>query len=382
VRIKLAWLFIGFFAALLSLQSVSAQDLFYTGEIIVESMVINVDIGDVALLHAEYQLINAGESREEVLLGFVEPGTLITVDGKDLEGRIVFDPGEIKTINLSCNLAIIGETTKSLLFDPNMLFDDKPSAMPIGSIQIDVLLPEGVNQLAWASQMPREENFESGKKSYSWFGVDQYATQLALKWSTLDVNLSIEKSINPDTVNDYGQRIEVKIKLLNNGTSSLEKIQLVDQYSLSNFEGIEPENEFSKENNVLFWVTAIDSLDPGEEKTITYILKHIGYIPPDHVLEIKPCSVYIDGNLVGVSNTARLKQGGESGLPETDPEGLQVIEESKGFCFPSIPVIGGILIGLIAIAVVTIILVKKKRSKKKTDQQAIIRKGEINGEDN
>jgi hypothetical protein len=53
----------------LAAHSVAAQDLFYTGEIIIADIEVILDIGSEAVVTAEYVLTNRGDVEESVTLG-------------------------------------------------------------------------------------------------------------------------------------------------------------------------------------------------------------------------------------------------------------------------------------------------------------------------
>ncbi len=359
-------LIISLIGILCCFQAALAADLFYSGDVVIESVGINIDIDDEdATLTAVYLLRNQGSIEEQVDLQWADPSASLTLDGETLVNPVTFNPGERRAINVAFNLKNAGETTKTLSIDPAMLFDGKPHAEPAGTVLIEALLPEGVNALAWASQEPDEESMDGGRALYTWKAAGLYPTSLTLKWSTLGIDLSIEKSANPKEITEQDQIITIQLTLNNNGDTALENIYLVDQYVLSDFEMVEPLVESGTRENILYWEKHISSLGPGEKTTASYSVKYIATIPQIYEFDLNPTVVTVDGHLVSVSNKVRIKQSVELPLltpeatpaePATTPEPAE--DETEGF--PWVLVIGIIVAALIIIAVVSYVLLKRK----------------------
>jgi len=192
-----------------------AGDLFYSGDIIIDSIIISMEADEEATINAEYILTNRSEHSEKVDLRFAQSLLPLQVNGEELCDPVVFKPHEQKSINLTRNINITGETTKTLSLDPTMLFNGKPNSEPTGALLITILLPQGISSLAWTNQEPNEEGFEDGRKFYSWDNADIYPTMLCLKWSTLQVELSVEKSVTPREITTPNQIINIEINLHN-----------------------------------------------------------------------------------------------------------------------------------------------------------------------
>jgi hypothetical protein len=339
-----------------------ASDLFYVGDIAIESIGIRVEAGDEATVNAVYLLTNRGDREEEVNLQFAQSPVPLRADGEKLDNPIVFKPGERKSINLTCKLDITGETTKVLSLDSTLLFNGKPNSEPTKVILIKVLLPDGVSGLAWANQEPDEEGFEGGRKFYSWSSFDIYPTTLCLKWSTLKVELGVEKRASPHEITAPDQIINLEITVQNKGDTTANDIALSDQYVASDFEAVEPLEEFGRRETMLFWVKKIDSLEPGETKALAYSVKYIGFSPRSHDFDLKPCVVTVDGHLVSVSNKVRMSQSAEAMPPPAAPEAPPE-PEAAPVHYPSLPLIGGIILILAIIIVLAVLLKRGKKEK-------------------
>ncbi|UCG83586.1 MAG: hypothetical protein JSW38_01850 [Dehalococcoidia bacterium] len=312
-------------------QAISADDLFYSGDVVTESLGINIDIDDEeATVTAVYLLNNLGSETEEINLQCDYSTALFQIDGETLENPVVFNPGDRKSVTATFKLDITGETTRTLYLVPDLLFDGSPNSEPAAVIMIKALLPEGVNGLAWASHEPDEESLESGRKRYSWTYFDVYPTPLTLKWSTLGVDLSLEKSASPVEVTQPDQVISIEITLKNNGDMELVDIQLVDQYSASHFAEIEPSTESGTRENILFWQKTIDSLSPGETMSLHYSVTYIAPITQDYELDLKPTVVTVGGNLVLVSNKVRMEISTEPHASTPEPQATAEPEKSPG----------------------------------------------------
>lgn len=320
-----------------------SSDLFYEGNIIIDSIGIRVEADDQATVKVIYLLTNRGGEDEEVDLQFAQSPVPLEVDGAELVNPVIFGPGETKQMNLTCNVNITGETTKMLLLDSTMLFDGKPNSEPAGVSLIKVLLPDEINGLTWANQEPYQDGFEDGRRFYSWSGVDIYPTALSLKWSTLQVQLSVEKSARPQEITTPGQIVDVEITVQNKGDTAVNRIGLADEYSAFDFEAVEPLWEFGRQEVWLFWMRNVDSLEPGATRTFAYSVKYIGFSSQDYDFDLKPCVVTVDGHLVVVSNKVRMSQKGDATSAPTD-SGVPIESEGEPSRFPSVILIGGIIL--------------------------------------
>ena len=340
---------------LCTFQAVSADDLFYSGDVVTESLGVNIDIDDEeATVSAVYLLNNRGSETEEINLQYDSSPASLQIDGETLANPVVFNPGDRKSVTATFKLDITGEITKTLFLDPTLLFNGSPSSEPASSIMIKALLPEGVNGLAWASHEPDEESVESGRRLYTWTYYDLYPTPLTLKWSTLLVDLSLEKSASPLEITEPDQVINIEITLTNNGDTEVSDIQLVDQYSASLFAEIEPSTESATQENMLFWQKTIGSLSPGETVSLHYSVTYIASVTQDYEFDLTPTVVTVGGHLVSVSDKVRMKIGTEvpTSTPEAPAEPEKSLEDEEGTVDGSSwPLITGIVVPVLLIAV-------------------------------
>jgi hypothetical protein len=365
MKAKIAAIMVILLVTLCHFQVALASDLFYVGDIIIDSIGIRVEAGDEATFKAIYLLRNRGGREEEINLQFAQSPVPLQANGEKIDNPVVFKPGERKSINLTCKLDITGKTTKVLSLDPTLLFNGKPNSEPTKVLLIKVLLPEGITGLACVNQEPDEEGFEGGRKFYSWSSIDIYPTTLCLKWSTLKVDLGVEKGASPQEINAPDQIINLEITVQNKGDTAVNNITLTDQYVAFDFEAVEPLEEFGKRETMLFWVKKIDSLGPGETRTLVYSVKYIGFSPRSHDFDLKPCVVTVDGHLVSVSNKVRMSQSGKAMPPPAGPE-APMEPEAAPVHYPSLPVIGGIILILAILGGAGYFIRRRGRAKQKS----------------
>ncbi len=346
MKAKIAVIGLMLLGTLCPFQVALASDLFYVGDIIIDSVSIRVEADDEATVHVVYLLTNRGPEHEEIALQFAQSPVPLEANGQELGNPVVFEPGERKSINLTCRLNITGETTKMLALNPTMLFDGKPNSMPAKALLIRVLLPEGIKGLAWANQEPDEEGLQDSRRFYSWSGVDIYPTTLCLKWSTLQIELSVEKSVRPQEITSSGQTINVVITIQNKGETPVNNIALVDQYLALDFGRGEPLWEFVEREGWLFWTRNINSIGPGEIRVFAYSLKYTGFSSQSYDFDLKPCVVTVGGHLVCASNKARLSQRGGTTPAPINPE-VPIESEAEPLRFPSLPLLGAIILTLV-----------------------------------
>jgi len=245
---------------------------------------------------------------------FAQSPVPLEADGEELCNPVVFEPYEKKSINLTHNLNITGETTKTLSFDPTILLNGKPNSEPTKALLIKVFLPQGISGLAWTNQEPHEEGFEDGRKFYSWSSVDIYPTILCLKWSTLQVELSV----------------------------------LTNKYSGFEFAPVYPWWEFGKQEPWLLWRENIYSLEPGETRTLAYFMRYVGLSSQSYDFDLEPCVITVDGHLVVVSNKVRMSQSVGVVPVRADSDALRE-SEAEPLHSPSLP-----LLGIIALIVAVV----------------------------
>jgi hypothetical protein len=209
---------LAFISILCACQAASARELFYSGNIVADSIGINMDIGDEeAAISLIYLLVNRSTEMEEINLEYPAAPASVTTDGEALANPVVFYPGDRKAVTIDFKLDTKGDTSKSITLDPTLLFGGNPNSEPAGALTISASLPAGVTGLTWASQEPDEESIENGRYHYTWKDTDVYPTQLTVTWSTLGIDLSIEKSASPMEITQADQVIMVEITLTNNG---------------------------------------------------------------------------------------------------------------------------------------------------------------------
>jgi hypothetical protein len=322
------------------------SNLFYVGDIIIDSVNMTVEADDEATVHVVYLLTNRGTEREEIDLQFAQCPVPLEADGEELGNPVVFGPGERKSINLTCKLNITGETTKMLSLNPTMLFNGKPNSMPAKVLLIRVLLPEGIRGLVWANQEPDEEGLQDSRRFYSWSGVDIYPTTLCLKWSNLQIELSVEKHAAPQEITTGNQTINLEITIQNKSETPVNGIALVDQYLASDFERSEPLWEFHEREGWLFWTENIGEMGPGEIRIFAYSVKYTGFSSQDYDFDLRPTVVTVGGHLVCVSNKLRMSQRGGTAPAPTNQE-VPIESEAEPLRFPSLPLLGGIILILV-----------------------------------
>lgn len=316
-----------------------AGDLFYAGNIIIDSIVIRVEVDDEATIDVVYLLANRGRYNEKVDLRFAQSQVPLEVDGEELCNPVTFKPYEKKSINLTCNLNITGETTKTLSLDPTILINGKPNSEPTKALLIKVFLPQGISSLAWANQEPHEGGSENGRTFYSWSSVDIYPTILCLKWSTLQVELSVEKSVTPQEITTLNQIIKVEINLQNKGDTAVNEISLTNKYSGFEFAPVYPWWEFGKQEPWLLWRENIYSLEPGKTRTLVYFMRYVGLSSQSYDFDLEPCVITVDGHLVVVSNKVRMSQS-VGVVPAPIDSGVLRESEAEPLHYPSLPLLG------------------------------------------
>jgi len=92
----------------------------------------------------------------------------------------------------------------------------------------------------------------------------------------------------------------------------------------------------------------INSLEPGETRTLAYSVKYVGFSSKSYDFDLRPSVVTVDGHLVVVSNKVRMSQSGATIQAPADSD-VPTASEAEPLHFPSLPLLGGIVL-IVAVA--------------------------------
>jgi hypothetical protein len=179
-------------------QTASASGLFYSGNIIIDSIIANAEIDTNATVVMEYILINEGDKEETVDLVFSQFPVQLWIGDEKLENPVVFKPKakEEKMITLGYATTVGGNATKVFSFNPTLTFNGKPNSERVRSSSVGILLPDGIKKIIGANKdYYNKSTDDNGRAFYTWVNNNIYPTTLNVKWSTLDVNIGIVKKL-------------------------------------------------------------------------------------------------------------------------------------------------------------------------------------------
>lgn len=339
------------FAAPLPAGKVSAE-LFYTGNITIDSLSAEIDVNQNASVTVEYTLVNRGEEKEDVNLGFSPESALALLDGEGLSNPVSFAAGETKELSLSYSMEVGTENYRMIIFNAVLLFNNKSNSQTISSYRVKAVLPEGISGLV-NSNKPYETTSEGGRVAVIWNESNVYSIPLSFSWNTLGIDLAATKEATPSTISSLDEVVSIKVTIQNNGDEEVRDIELSDDFFPTLFEAVEPLEEFNlvyPENSDphLYWTKEVDSLQPGESRVYTYSIK-VKVLSPETTLN--PLTILVNGTPVAASNNIILH-----GEPE---EPHELVERG----FPTRYVIIGAIVVVAVIAAVLVI--RSRKSKKK-----------------
>ncbi len=347
------WLFISLAMLCLSFLAVTPAEaeLFYTGDVSIDSFSATIDVTDEAAVSAEYVLVNHGDSQEAINMTFSPPEATARIDENQLANPVIFAPGETKTLSLSYSLELQTTESQGIMFAPMLFFDEMANSNKADSYSVRLILPEGIKRITYSSLPYTDTADQDGRLLIIWEKSDFYPAPLAISWTTLDLNIAAVKKATPESVTSPGEVVEIEVTVQNKGTEEISDITLVDSFFPGTFEPVEPLSEFDlieAENSDprLYWKKEIDSLEPGETALYNYSVK-VKVLGLETRLD--PLVVLTNDTPVSVSNDVIL----HSELAERyEPEA------SKGF--PTFYVIIGAVIVAAIIAVVFLLKSRKK----------------------
>lgn len=317
--------------------SAGGSTLFYEGNVVVEAIRADVDIDRKADVVISYTLANRGEAREQV--------TLQSAAGTGSLQTATLEPGMKKEVLFEYAVEVAGDSVRTLSFDPSLLINGKPPAARAGSIAVTMALPAGVPSLISSNRdLIRDEDGRNGRIAYYWAAEDLYPTTITAKWSTLGVNLAVEKTVNPREITEPDQECMVTIMVANLGGTGVENILLRDTFPTSDFEAISPEDEFvmmagNGSEPRIFWEKTIPSLQAGQVATVEYRIRFVGETALVHEFALQPTALYLDGSLVAASERVTLHQlTGAILVPEETPMTAAATPLSIGVVLASLPI--------------------------------------------
>jgi hypothetical protein len=292
--------------AVLLCQGAASSDLFYEGNIVVDAVRADVDIGSKADVAVSYTLANPGDRQEQV--------SLQAAAGKGSPKTVVLAPGQQTDVLFEYSVNIAGDKVKTLSFEPLLLINGKPSAERAGSVAVALTLPAGVPSLISSNKdfIP-DETGGNGRSAYYWTAENIYPTTITAKWSTLGVNLAVVKSIAPREITEPYQECTVTLTVANRGGATVQNILLRDTFPTSDFEAVSPKAEFfirqgNESEQRLFWEKTLPSLPAGQTATIDYRIRYVGETVSVHDFALQPTAVYVDGTLVAASERVTVSQ--------------------------------------------------------------------------
>jgi len=354
----------------LCLADTASASLFYGGNVSIESITADIVIDDSANVAVGYVLVNEGGKAESVSLGSPESTDLWEGNAK-LSNPVVFGANESKTLESTYAGEVKGDATKTFSFDPKITINNKSSSKSVEEYLVKILLPKGVEGIIWSNKGYLSSGIENGRASYLWAESDVYPTTLTIKWSTLGVSLSAEKNASPQKITEPGQAITVGIVLENRGVKVVDGILLTDDYVPSDFEAVEPREDFILDGDNssephLFWIKRIDPLQPGERRAFSYSVRYVGDVSQIHGFSLKPVTVTVGGHLVAVSNEVLMTKmvGAEPTGAEEVPLGLRPAPEKLSAQEKQELYLLAIIVILLLIAVLLAALLVRKRSKR------------------
>lgn len=240
---------------------------------------------------------NTSDKDEQVSLGIV---------GKK-EEKISVGPRGARDIDLPLTANFSGnpQGTKSvrigLAYKMNSRFPEKPPK----SAEMRVVLPGGKKSLIYSSLPMKVESSPQGAV-YTFSAENHYLTELRLVYTSGDVVLEMQKSIEPSTIEKTGP-VKVSLNITNTGSQTARGVLLEDNYDSRDFSA--RGNDFSiyagEENDRrLLWSKTIDRIPAGGTTTVTYELTAEN---PVKSISLNAATATINGELVGISNKIRLR---------------------------------------------------------------------------
>jgi hypothetical protein len=181
------------------------------------------------------------------------------------------------------------------------------SPRPVGTVEIDFLLPPGVPALIASSRpLVRLDAPIDGRIAYRLKEQNVRLTWIELSYTVSGVTLEIRKSLDLDTI-PGAVAVRVTLRVRNLGTEEARNVVLEDTFDRDRFSGTGPEFSIRGSGGPgvrLCWTRTLDRIPAGQLKRVTYDV-HARRALSRATFE--PTIAKIGDRLVGVSNEVRLE---------------------------------------------------------------------------
>jgi len=287
-------------------QGAAAGSLFYEGALTVNTIQADVDVGSTAEVDIVYILVNTGNAREQA--------SLQAATGNGQVQNIILEPGQQTEMRFRYTVTPAGDKVRTLTLDPALLIDGKTPAKRVQNSTVTLTLPAGVPALISSNRdFIAGTPDGSGRARFVWSAKDLYPTTITAKWSTLGLNLAIEKTMTPQAITAKDQECTVTLTIANRGNAAVQDIILRDTFVTSDFEGVSPAADFftgraNDSRQRLIWEKTIPTVPAGQSMTVQYRIRYTGETDRIQNFQMQPTEVFAGGSLVASSERITVHQ--------------------------------------------------------------------------
>ena len=249
---------------------------FYTGDIIITSNSLDVDISDKIYVTSEYIFLNKGTQTEQVSLDFqtFPSSALISKNNQPFNGDLQLQPTETAKLIVTYNLDI-NPDFKTFELIPVVYFNDLINPNKIQRFDINIKLPTANSDLVTKSPGLVDDGIINNRRAYSYSITNTFSNSLNFKWIDFKADIDLTRTANQ--IKQVGDILEIIAIIKNNGDNTLYNIEIKDSFLAANYEPYSPTTEFTfidEPNNPFYrWSKKIPALNAKEALTINYYVK-------------------------------------------------------------------------------------------------------------
>lgn len=198
-------------------------------------------------------------------------------------------------IDLVQTLDIRGEKTKAFHFFPEVDLDDKPVFQKINNYEVVVELPPEAKSVVSSYPVPTQIKKEGQKLFVYYSKHDFFLSPIFLKWTELDAQIKVSKSV----VQKPGNQFTVTILVKNESSSDVRNVLVKDEYSAldvnvaGNQPNIKKVTPKDKSERIKYEISV--DLKAKERKKLNYTLQQL-----THNLKVANTHVSLNKELVAV----------------------------------------------------------------------------------
>lgn len=155
--------------------------------------------------------------------------------------ELQFVPEERRIIEASYAIPTGGEIYRSIRVDPSVKLNGVIYSAKVNEYSLKVNFPSSAKKVLYSSHSLTRT--DSDWQTSKWSGENVYLFAFSAKWTELDIDVNIQKSVDVDAA----RRATVTLVVTNNGNEDIDHLELMDVFAPELFAPVNPKDDFVKQ---------------------------------------------------------------------------------------------------------------------------------------